>query len=93
MGRIREVMGSRDKVVECFLTRRSKASLDGSVYTDGSTLCVGYLHVAFWHQGTIYVVYLEYPDSLAKNIQAMIRLGDHGHRVAEVGVENGRSTE
>ncbi len=91
MARVRAVEESRNQVVECFLTRRSRASGDGSVYTEGSTLCVGHHHVAFWHQGTIYVVYLEYPDSLVKTIQAMIRLGNHGHKVAETGVGNGES--
>ena len=88
MARIKEVEESRDHVVEWFLTRRSLASLDGSVHTDGDTLCVGPGHVAFWHQGTIYLVTLVYPGSLAKYVQATIRLGTHGHKVVEGGVED-----
>lgn len=79
---------SRRKAVEWFLARRSYASLDGSVYTDGSTLCVGQHHAAFWHQTTIYLVYLEFPDRLVQDMQTMIRLGEHGHTVAETGEDN-----
>jgi hypothetical protein len=88
MIRSKETVESRRKAVEWFLARRSYASLDGSVYTDGSTLCVGQCHVAFWHQSTIYLVYLEFPDSLVKDIHAMIQLGKHGHTVAEMGEGN-----
>lgn len=88
MARTNNVEESRNYVVECFLTRRSTASLDGSVHTDGDTLCVGVLHVAFWHLGTVYLVPCVYPGSLVKHIQAMVRLGDHGHQVAEMGVGN-----
>ena len=80
---------SRRTVVEWFLTRRSLASLDGSVYTDGNTLCAGYHHVAFWHQGTIYLVDTGCPEPLVKDVQAMVRLGKHGHKVAEGEVSNG----
>lgn len=73
---------SRSTVVACFLTRRSLASLDGLVYTDGCTLCVGSLHVAFWHQGTIYLVPLpDNSDDLVKWAQAYAALGDNGHMV------------
>ena len=89
MGVSREVQDSRDQVVECFLTRRSKGSLDGSVYTSGDVLCVGPYHIAFWHQGTIYMVPLEGPlDDLVKTVQAGVRLNTHSHRVAELEVED-----
>lgn len=81
------VGSSRDKVVECFLARRTHASLDGSFHTNGTTLCIESCHVAFWHRGTIYLVPIELPASRVKDIQAMIRLGTHGHTVAEVGVD------
>lgn len=89
MARIREVEKSRRIVVEWFLTRRSLASMDGSVYTDGSTLCAGYHHVAFWHQGTIYLVDIGCPESLVKDVQAMVRLGNHDHKVVEGRVSSG----
>lgn len=91
MARVKVVEESREKVVECFLTRRSRASVDGSVYTTGDTLCVGPYHVAFWHQGTVYLVDQESPHDSIKIIQAMIRLGNHGHKVAEMGVSNGEA--
>ncbi len=75
-------------VVERFITRRTESSLDGSVYTTGEVLCVGSQHVAFWHQGTIYLVHVESPDTLVKEVQAMVRLGTHGHKVAEMGEQN-----
>ncbi len=78
---------SRDKVVECFLARRTHASLDGSFHTNGTTLCVWGGHVAFWHQGVVYLVPKELPTSQVKDVQATIRLGTHGHTVAEVGVD------
>jgi hypothetical protein len=90
MGVSRDVRESRDQVVECFLTRRSMGSLDGSVYTSGDVLCVGPYHVAFWHQGTIYMVPLEEPlDDLVRTVRAGVRLGTHSHRVAELEVGNG----
>jgi len=89
MARVRAAEESRNQVVECFLTRRSRASVDGSVYTTGDILCVGPYHVAFWHQGTVCLVYLESPHDSVKIVQAMIRLGDHGHRVAEMRVDDG----
>ncbi|KKN80410.1 hypothetical protein LCGC14_0330030 [marine sediment metagenome] len=85
MARARETEESRRKAVEWFLARRSRASLDGSVYTDGNTLCVGRQHVAFWHQSVVYLVYMEFPGSLVRDIKTMIRLGEHGHTVAETG--------
>jgi hypothetical protein len=88
MARSQDLWESRSKVVECFLLRRSHASSDGSVYTEGGTLCVGQHHVAFWHQGTIYLAHIEFPDSLVKEVQAAVRLGDHGHLVAETGVRD-----
>lgn len=93
MARVKAAEESRRQVVECFLTRRSRSSVDGSVYTDGNTLCVGHHHVAFWHQGIIYMVYLDYSDSLVKTIQAMVRLWSHGHKVAEMGVNDGRGSD
>ena len=86
MARVKEVEESRYQVVECFLTRRSKASVDGSVYTTGDTLCVGRYHVAFWHLGTVYLVECGSPYDLIKTIQAMVRLGNHGHKVVGEGV-------
>jgi hypothetical protein len=80
----RELQQSRDRVVEWFHHRRSLASLDGSVHTDGDTLCVGPYHVAFWHQSTVYLVPLSDPNALVKDIQAMVRLGSNSHSVAEV---------
>lgn len=93
MARVRAVEESRRQVVECFLARRSRASVDGSVYTTGDTLCVGLYHVAFWHQGTVYLVDHESPHDSVKIVQAMIRLGNHGHRVAEVRVDDGRGSD
>ncbi|KKK55016.1 hypothetical protein LCGC14_3078820 [marine sediment metagenome] len=87
MGVSREVQDSRSTVVDCFLTRRSRGSLDGSVHTSGDVLCVGPYHVAFWHQGMIYITPLEGPlDDLVKTVQAKVRLENHGHRVAELEV-------
>ena len=86
MVRVKVVEESRDQVVECFLTRRSWASLDGSVHTTGDILCVGRYHVAFWHLGVLYLVGQESPDELVKTIQAMVRLGQHGHKVVGEGV-------
>jgi hypothetical protein len=84
-----EVLESRSQVVECFLTRRSRASLEGGVYTDGSTLCVVDQHVAFWHQGIIYLVELDSPGPISLWAQACIRVGNHGHLVAEGVSSNG----
>lgn len=82
------VWKSRDEVVEWFYARRSRASRDGSVHTDGDTLCVGPQHVAFWHQSTVYIVGIEQPEPLVVDIQARIRLWGQGHKVAEVGVQD-----
>lgn len=79
----RNVRVSRDYVVEMFLDRRTYASMDGSVFTDGSVLCVGQQHVAFWHQATVYLMDLTEPSSLVRDVQAMIRL-DQSHSVAEM---------
>lgn len=94
MGRAGDTRESRNQVVECFLTRRTKASLDGLVHTNGDTLCVGLRHVAFWHQGIIYMIPLVTPsaEDLEHLVQAILRLGTHGHIVAEVGVGNGDRT-
>lgn len=87
MGVSREIQESRSKVVDCFLTRRSMGSLDGSVYTSGDVLCVGPYHVAFWHQGVIYIAPLERPlDDLVQTVQAKVRLENYSHRVAELEV-------
>ena len=85
MARSVAVRESRRKAVEWFLARRSRASLDGSVYTDGNTLCVDRQHIAFWHQSVVYLVYIEFPGALVKDMKTMIRLGEHGHTVAETG--------
>ncbi len=79
------VRESRRTVVGRFLTRRPLASLDGSVYTDGNTLCVDRQHIAFWHQDTIYLIHRDFPGSLVRDMKTMIRLGEHGHTVAETG--------
>lgn len=88
MVRVQELEESRRLAVECFLARRTSASLDGSVYTDGNTLCVGPYHVAFWHQSLIFLVPQESPNSLVKDVQATVRLGIGGHTVVE-GEDNG----
>ena len=85
MARARETRESREEVVEMFLARRSLSSLDGSVYTDGNTLCVDQQHIAFWHQDTIYLIHRDFPGSLVRDMKTMIRLGEHGHTVAETG--------
>jgi hypothetical protein len=72
--RNKNMWDSRSRVVELFLSRRSGASQDGSVHTDGDTLCVGQHHVAFWHQSTIYLVRREPPDSCVKAIQGMVQM-------------------
>ncbi|KKL87894.1 hypothetical protein LCGC14_1930200 [marine sediment metagenome] len=71
---------SRRRVVELFLSGRSGASRDGSVHTNGSTLCVGPCHVAFWHQSTIYLVSLESPNSCVRAIQGMAQMS-HSYKV------------
>lgn len=93
MARVKELEESRRMVVECFLARRSRASVDGLVYTTGEVLCVEHSHVAFWHQWIIYLVYHESPHESVKIVQAMIRLGNHGFRVVETGVGNGRNSD
>ncbi len=89
MASVTKVEASRHQVVECFITRRTRASVDGSVHTTGNTLCVGPYHVAFWHQGTIYLVEHESPSDVVKTIQAMVKLWGHGHKVAEMRVNDG----
>lgn len=79
------VLESRKQVVECFLSRRSSASLDGSVHTNGDTLCVENRHLAFWHQGVVFLMPIESPDSLVREVQTMVQLGKGGHRVVEIG--------
>jgi hypothetical protein len=90
MGVSREVQESRSKVVDHFIARRSMGSLDGSVHTSGDVLCVGPYHVAFWHQGMVYLAPLEMPlDDLVQTVQAKVRLGNYSHKVAEMEVGDG----
>ncbi len=80
---------SRSRVVELFLSRRSSASSDGSVHTDGDTLCVGQHHVAFWHQATICMVKRESPDSLVRAIQGMVQMSQ-GYDIVSMEKCNGQ---
>lgn len=87
--RNKNMWDSRARIVELFLSRRSGASQDGSVHTDGSALCVGPQHVAFWHQGTIYLVSMESPDSCERAIQGMVQMS-HGYKVVNQEESNGQ---
>ena len=77
------------KIVRLFLSRRSGASQDGFVHTDGDTLCVGQHHVAFWHQSTIYMVRREAPDSCVRAIQGMVQMSQ-GYDIVSMEECNGQ---